>query len=223
MNYAASESNTLSKSETTTAESINESIDSTVESNESITVQTFRFKFSQDFTEPMSYFAKIHQFDDRIIFKEAWLEWTNRDEITSLINDEIKKLTNQGYSGDVMDKMFKSARYYYRTKKEPKEPLNPRKVYVGFSSNMLEIIDNHIKARFLENTKKNKQNMIITNISPAHAYADFVETHQAEIAVETLYLGLDNTDIENVSNKFKKTYKNRYFIQSKLITNYSDV
>jgi len=216
MNY------TTSESETTTAESIEST---TAESVESITVQTFRFKFSQDFTEQMSYFAKIHQYDDRQIFKEAWLEWTNQVEITSLINDEIKKLTNQGYSGDVMDKMFKSARYYYRTKKETKEPLNPRKTYVGFSSNMLEIIDNHIKSRFLENTKKNKQNMIITNISPAHAYADFVETHQTEIAVETLYLGLglDNTDSENVNNKFKKTYKNRYFIQSKLITNYSDV
>ena len=213
MNY------TTSESETTTAESMVESI----ESVDSITVQTFRFKFSQDFTEPMAYFAKIHQYDDRQIFKESWLEWTNQVEINALINDEIKKLTNQGYSGDVMDKMFKSARYYYRTKKETKEPLNPRKVYVGFSSNMLEIIDNHIKSRFLENTKKNKQNMIITNISPAHAYADFVETHQAEIALETLYLGLGNTDSENVNNKFKKTYKNRYFIQSKLITNYSDV
>ena len=192
----------------------------TEESIDSITVQTFRFKFSQEFTEHMSYFAKIHQYDDRKVFKEAWLEWINQAEINALINDETKILTNQGYTGDIIDKMFKSTRYYYRTKKDNTEPATQRKEYVGFSSNMLEIIDNHVKNQFLENTKKNNQNMIITNISPAHAYVDFCEKHQLEIGVESLCLRQTDSDID-LSHKFKKTYKNRYFIQSRLITIHS--
>ena len=46
-----------------------------------ITVHTFRFKFSQEFTEQMANFAKIHQYDDRKAFKEAWQEWIKDDDM----------------------------------------------------------------------------------------------------------------------------------------------
>ena len=184
---------------------------------EDITVHTFRFKFSQEFTEQMANFAKIHQYDDRKAFKEAWQEWIKDDDINSLINDESKDLINRGYEGNILEKMFKSARYYYRTKSNNKEPPTvPRKEYIGFSSNMLEIMDNHIKAQFLENAKADKNNKMIAKISPANAYTEFCNTHHVEIdgesknifeQYENQYAGKDEIDV-----KFKKTYKNRYFL-----------
>jgi hypothetical protein len=35
-------------------------------------MKTYRYKFDNDITDELSYFAKIHQYDDRHAFKEAW-------------------------------------------------------------------------------------------------------------------------------------------------------
>ena len=193
---------------------------------QSIIIQTFRFKFSQEFTEIMSHFAMIHQFDDRVAFKEAWKSWTEEIYIASLINDEQKVLSTQGYEGNVLDKMFKSARYYYRKKKpdqeqQPSEAI-PRKEYIGVSAKILECMDSYIKTKFLENTIKTKDNIIRTTISPANAYTDFNNIHKLQIdeEIEKLYIFQEahnqcKLDAKEITIKFKKTFKNRYFIQSK--------
>jgi hypothetical protein len=81
-------------------------------------------------------FSKIHQYDHRKDFKEAWEIWTeNNDE---LIEDEIRRLNNFGYDGDVVDKMFKSARYYFRKKSTEKKEPRKRRSYVGIQSELLE-------------------------------------------------------------------------------------
>ena len=69
----------------------------------------YRFKFTEEFMEDLYKFSKIHQYDDRKDFKEAWKVWTKENE--NIINDEMRRLLNLGYEGDVLDKMFKSARY----------------------------------------------------------------------------------------------------------------
>lgn len=184
------------------------------QSNE-IQIQTFRFKFGQEFTEYMSHFAKIHQYDDRKSFKEAWTKWTEEEHINALINDENKHLLNQGYVGDVSDKMFKSARYYYRKKKDTHDII-PRKEYIGLTSTIIEVMDIHIKSQFLENTKKNNENKIITNVSPANAFLDFINTNQSIIQDESVILSKKENN-SYFDEKIKKTYKNRYFIQSKNI------
>lgn len=210
------QSNQESQSNTSTCESIDN------EDKSELVIQTFRFKFSHEFTEEMSHFAKIHQFDDRIAFKEAWKVWTEEIYITSLINAERKVLSVQGYEGDVLDKMFKSARYYYRKKKpEPNEAI-PRKEYIGVSSKILECMDSYIKTQFLENTVKTKDNIIKTTISPANAYTDFNTIHKLQIEeeIEKIHIYQEEhqqckLDAKEIAIKFKKTFKNRYFIQSK--------
>lgn len=183
--------------------------------SENITVQTFRFKFSQEFTEQMANFAKIHQYDDRKIFKESWQEWIKDDKINSLINEENKNLFKMGYEGNILEKMFKSARYYYRTKNNNKEPAITRKEYVGFSQNMLELMDNNIKEQFLKNTKTDKNNKIITKISPANAYIEFCNTYYTEIEKETKCICDQYENKNDINLKFKKTFKNRYFLIGK--------
>ena len=48
----------------------------------------YRFKFTKDFMEELYTFSKIHQYDERNDFKEAWKVWTEDNE--EIINNEIK-------------------------------------------------------------------------------------------------------------------------------------
>ena len=81
----------------------------------------FRYKFSEPFVADLYNFAKIHQYDDRKVFKEEWKLWAEDNEL--IVNGEKERLQNLNYEGDVLDKMFKSARYYFRKKNNnQKEP-----------------------------------------------------------------------------------------------------
>ncbi len=181
-----------------------------------IKMKVFRYKFTPTLSEFMYDFSKLHRYDDRKVFKEAWNQWIEEEDIKPLINEEIKELHNQGYEGDILDKMFKSARYYYR-----KKPLNPntepvsRKEYVGFSQTILDVIDKHIYIQIQEHTKIDYNNEIICKISPANAYKNFCDTQKLEIEDEIKNLAKkteEPLDPKETSNKFKKTYKNRYYI-----------
>ncbi len=86
-----------------------------IELDETFTsIAIYRYKFTEEFTEYLYNFSKIHQYDDRKDFKEAWIKWT--EEHHDIVNMENRRLTNLGYDGNVLDKMFKSARYYFRNK-----------------------------------------------------------------------------------------------------------
>ena len=41
-----------------------------------INVNIFRYKFTDEFMEDLFKFSKIHQYDHRSVFKEAWIIWT---------------------------------------------------------------------------------------------------------------------------------------------------
>ena len=160
----------------------------------------FRYKFSNEFMDELSRFSKIHQYDDRKIFKEKWNNWI--EEYNVLIESEKKRLTELKYNGDVLDKMFKSARYYFRKKNiEKKEPVK-RKNYVSMQKEFIDLIDNHIEINI-----KNK------NYKPSSGFDDFciINTKIIKEEVQKLYDSGFSDNIE-IKNKIKKTYKNRYFI-----------
>ena len=89
------------------------------EEDELYDVNIFRYKFCEDFTKPLYQFSKIHQYDHRKDFKEAWNIWIEENE--DLVNKEVRRLTELDYKGDILDKMFKSARYYFRKKSTEKK------------------------------------------------------------------------------------------------------
>jgi hypothetical protein len=206
------------------------------EQEDQLIIQTFRFKFSPEFTEEMSNFAKIHQFDDRVTFKEAWKIWSEEETISSLINEEQKNLYLHGYDGNVLDKMFKSARYYYRKKKPEQENPStiPRKEYIGASEQLIKSMDDYIQSKFQENTIKTKDNKTKTSVKPADAYIEFCKIYITQIEDEHILLKQDDTtpattttvesnkdsntikeSNKEINAKIKKTFKNRYFLQSK--------
>jgi hypothetical protein len=172
----------------------------------------FRFKFTDDVASAIVQFAKIHQYDDRKTYKEMWKQWCeDNDEI---ISREITRLNNLGYDGDVHDKMFKAGRYYFRKKdlSDHKTP-RPRRNYISMSGDILTAMDTHIK----ENITKHK-------FTPATAYDDFCDTNKNMLLDEIKRIfNTGPLTKDDVSNKIKKTYKNRYFIVSRSDISHSDI
>lgn len=168
------------------------------------TISIFRYKFSQEFVDELYKFSKIHQYDARKDFKEAWNVWV--DENNELVDLEMRRLINLGYDGDILDKMFKSARYYFRKKSTEKKEPAQRRDYIGVSKKMLDSMDEHIK--------KNIDN---ADYKPSDGFTDYCKKNE-EILKDEVNLLVKNgfNDHIEIKNKIKKTYKNRYFI---MITN----
>jgi len=173
-------------------------IDSKPESE--CTVPIFRYKFDAEFIEELSIFSKVHQYDERKKFKENWELWIseNRD----MVQSEINRLQNLNYEGDILDKMFKSARYYFRKKDDIPKPQKERKVYVNCTKDFLKIIDEFI--------------IVNLDYKPSDGFTEFCKTHISDLKMEITHL-LKNQmfDSNEIMEKVKKTYKNRYFIIQK--------
>ena len=123
---------------------ISTSSDLTLDLKENIVSNIYRYKFTEYFMSELSIFSKLHQYDERKDFKEAWRIWLedNRD----IVDEEIKRLHHAGFTGDIEDKMFKSARYYFRKKSTEKKEPAKRRIYVGSQKDLLEAMDDHIKS-----------------------------------------------------------------------------
>ena len=80
----------------------------------STTTTVYRFKLSNDIVDMVTSFAKIHQYDDRKTYKEAWEDWTNDNN--NVITREANHLLEMGYEGDVIDKMYKAVDIIFEQK-----------------------------------------------------------------------------------------------------------
>ena len=181
------------------------SIGRSKETNEEVrdgsnSVVIYRYKFTDDFMSELYKFSKIHQYDERKDFKEAWKVWVEDNE--SIIEEESSRLQTLGYEGDIIDKMFKSARYYFRKKSVEKKEPKQRRQYISVNRELLEAMDNHIEKNF---TRESYQ--------PKTGYLEFCQEND-ELLKETIN-NMFEKDIKNaelIEGKIKKTYKNRYFI-----------
>ena len=167
-----------------------------------MTTTIYRFKLSNDVTDQVTQFAKVHQHDERKQYKEAWAQWCSDNE--NMIHRETNRLSELGYQGDVISKMYKAGRYYFRNKNlnEEKKP-KKRRQYISMDSDILEAMDNHIKTASKDE-----------DYSPAAGYDDFCKKNINILKDEITRICETNADIKSatLSNKFKKTYKNRYYL-----------
>ena len=168
--------------------------------NEEVVVNIYRYKFTEDFMQDLFTFAKVHQYDHRKDFKEAWVAWIDTNENT--VNEEVNRLTRLGYDGDILDKMFKSARYYFRKKSTEKKAPEPRRDYVSVRKELLEAIDAHIN-----------KSISGANYKPSDGFDNFCNNNLELIRDEISHLTKSGlTDSDEIKQKIKKTYKNRYFL-----------
>ena len=160
----------------------------------------YRYKFTDEIIIEIHNFAKIHQFDERKYFKDAWNNWIIEND--SLISKEVQRLIELGFEGDVIDKMYKSARYYFRKKTTEKKEPSKRRNYIGLQKELLESMDNHIK-----NNIKNE------DYKPSIGFDNFCKENLNLLKIEiNKLIHFNITDTQEIKNKIKKTYKNRYFM-----------
>ena len=111
---------------------INDDNNNDIINNNNNGIKTYRHEFGKEFMARLSAFSKVHQYDDRHMYKSEWTKWTQQEEIAEAIDTEKRRLSENGYTGDIDDKMFKAGRYYFRKKTatatataEVKTPMTP--------------------------------------------------------------------------------------------------
>ena len=171
------------------------------EEDQQYCINIFRYKLSDDMMIEISNFAKIHEYDHRKDFKEAWNKWVeDNHEFVSL---EIRRLHELGCEKDILDKMYKSARYYFRKKSTEKKEPKKRRDYKTLTKEFIKLIDEHIN----NNIKKD-------DFKPSEAFDTFCNENTESLKKEIVELiehkGLLST--KEIKNKIKKTYQNRYFL-----------
>jgi hypothetical protein len=177
-------------------------------------LQTFHHNFSNQIAERFTYFATLHRYDDRKTFKESWQKWILEEDVAADIQTEIQTLETNHYNGDILDKMFKSVRYYYRKKPIAHKLPIVRKEYVALPVSILESMDKHIIETMIQHTNPETTEC---SISPAKAFELYMQKQDQHIreTQEQDQTQQDQTQID--IPKYKKTYKNRFFIASKNI------
>jgi hypothetical protein len=164
----------------------------------------YRFKFTEDFMQELYQFSKIHQYDERKDFKEAWELWTEENQ--DIINEETTRLESLGYDGDVLDKMFKSARYYFRKKSTEKKEPKQRRHYISVTRELLDAMDHHIE-----------ENIFNDDYQPKTGFISFCKSNEKilkESITKIFEQGVKDSDL--IEDKIKKTYKNRYFMMTQI-------
>lgn len=158
----------------------------------------YRYEFNKEFMIELYNFSKIHQYDDRKEFKSAWDVWA--EEHLELIEEETRRLVNLNYEGDVKDKMFRSARYYFRKKTPEKKEEAQRRKYTCVDRDIINAMDQHID--------KN-----LSSVKPSTAFLDFCKENLDLLSEEIARLYSESITADDIKKKIKKTYKNRYFLK----------
>lgn len=226
-------------------------------------IKTYRHEFSKEFMAELSRFSKVHQYDDRHAYKSEWQKWTNQESIAQAMELEKRRLQENGYIGDIDDKMFKAGRYYFRKKTTtttagvnerriddndelvsspasppPSHPPPPsatdlpetptvttagitRRSYITMSKECIRLMDNHISEAAAASTTTSS-----TPFKPSVCYNDFYESKMTgdEMTKEIGNIvekyektpgAMSNLTpdelTEEIMDKIKKTYKNRYY------------
>ena len=140
-------------------------------------------------------FATLHRFDPtRQQFKEAWDEWVKIHNVA--IDNQIELFESQGFTGNTLDKMYKSVRYYYRQKPFRKKEAVKRTSYTTIPKHLLAKIDEHCT-------------LCQRNQKPQDAFEAFLDSDSE--TVDAIKRHLAKMDDDEIDKKIKKTYKNRYY------------
>jgi len=187
----------------------------------SIHLKTHRFTFSDTMVNEITRFSKLHQHDDRHSFKDAWKTWIEEKDISHLIMTETQRMCDNGFQGDVQQKLYKSCRYYFRNKSTTPADNLPRKQYECIDKNTLRLMDQFIQTQF--DSTPEKTNTVFA-ITPADSFnifcannqsmiVSYMKEHQTPIQMNANnnLLQYSKSQARTVMEKFKKIFKNRFY------------
>ena len=202
----------------------------------------FRYKFSDDIIALISDFSKLHKLDDRKIYKDNWNTWVQTNE--ELIKQEVERLRGIGFDGDVVDKMFKAGRYYFREKKNKNKDKNKNEdkktqeevdAAADAADAAADSADAAADSDAAAAAVKKKRSYVSSNpdfikaidkhihltiqepnFKPQHSFTEFVKENKdiLQIEVRRLCSIINNGTHKQIMTKLKKTFNNRYFIIS---------
>jgi hypothetical protein len=183
---------------------------SKLDSAKQIVLQQHHFNYSDDFADSLSKFATDHSNLKSKDFKLAWEEWTNINAANIL--EEQERMRSQGYEGSVDEKMYFSARYYYRKKairektEQDQDVKTPRKKYESSENPVLEQMSEHIILQ-ISRGRVDTAESNVSNMTPSKSFANYC----------------DGFNITEDDAKIKKTYKNLYWRISKQIKKHPEM
>ena len=108
-----------------------------------------------------------------------------------------------GYEGNILDKMFKSSRYYFRNKVvEKQKESTKRRKYISVTRELLDSMDQHIN-----------NNRCNADYKPQTGFISFCNENVDVLRKSISKICEEGTkDPLIIHEKIKKTYKNRYFV-----------
>jgi len=189
----------------------------------------YRFNFSDEIIEEITNFSILHMYTERKTFKEKWIEWTETNE--EQLQNEHKRLTNLGYTGNFNDKIFKATRYYFKQKQtvDPhttKDNTDPNTTKDNTDPNTTTLTTTSQTTTITPTTTTSKREYIQLDyeliqlmdshiketytkaFKPSTAYNNFVLLYKDQIDRE---IATEKSAKEKYSNKLKKSYKNRCY------------
>ena len=100
--------------------------------------------------------------------------------------------------------MFRSARYYYRKKTYTNTEPKQRRKYIKLNPDILNMIHEHIADNLLLND----------TFKPSNGYDDFYNMYYERLINDEVERISNEHNIgkEEVENKIKKTYKNKFYV-----------
>ena len=162
-------------------------------------MRTLRFKLAPNVQDLLAEFARSHVKHSLKDYRSAWACWCSRHQ--ELLDTEVERLRELGYTGDAMDKMYKAGRYYFSHKRASPSP-RPRartRSYVTVTKDTLTRMDQHILA-----VRSQK------DFRPAASFERFASENNLSTEEEALLA--KGVSLEKVRAKLKHTYKNRCFL-----------
>ena len=179
-------------------------------------LQTNRYKFRPEIIYLLSEFAKMHQHEGSKDYKESWQNWIAESEISRELEEEKSRLIKQGMTGDVLDKLYKSSRYYYRKKinksdDTPKE----RKKYEGLTKEILHKMDAHIIREINGSIDLLEDDKLVSRFTPSKSFEMYLKENPS--IIEELIPNMSTTAEERriettrAIQRIKKTFNNRFY------------
>ena len=145
--------------------------------------QPFRQPFSDVILQKLTEFTKTNLTESRKGFQQMWSRWIVDN--ACLIDRERTRLRNNGFEGDVLDKMYKSARNYLR--KKVREELSherdranvdagkKRKNRISTDKNILSLMHSHAKSINCAESRHWK---------PSDKFKHFMQMHGVQVREE---------------------------------------
>ena len=168
---------------------------------------TFRFQLGASTLQRLRPFAATNADLNGKEFRAKWDGWCTIN--AAVVDAEAGRLRDLGYCGDVHGKLYRAARYYFKTR-PPTLERAPRSrnstAYIALAPQLLAAMDQHIVVR----TRKH------VHAKPAVLYTDFLASCSSDLVTLlaseiTRIVDQGGVDTDAAASKIKKTYKNRYF------------